>query len=62
MDCNTFVGGIDGGDQVRCYYSRKFYKYIFHFLLDVAITNAFILQKGYYEDAPFSSISTQAGK
>ena len=34
---------------------QKFYKYIFHFLLDVAITNAFILQKGYCEDAPFSS-------
>ena len=29
---------------------------IFHFLLDMAITNAFILQKGYCEDAPFSSI------
>ena len=36
---------------------RKFYKYIFYFLLDVAITNAFILQKGYREDAPFSSIT-----
>ena len=35
---------------MRGYYScwtrcRKFYKYIFHFLLDVSITNAFILQK-----------------
>ena len=61
MDYNTYMGGVDRGDQVRGYYScrmkcRKFYKYIFHFLLDVAITNAFILQKGYCEDTPFSSI------
>ena len=61
VDYNTFMGGVDRGDQVRGYYScrtkcRKFYKYIFHFLLDVAITNAFILQKGYCEDAPFTSI------
>ena len=61
LDYNTYMGSIDRGDQVRGYYScrtkrRKFYKYIFHFLLDVAVTNAFILQKGYCEDAPFSSI------
>ena len=61
MDYNTYMGGVDRGDQVRGYNScrtncRKFYKYIFHFLLDVAITNAFILQKRFYEDAPFSSI------
>ena len=41
---------VDRGDQLRGYYccrtkSRKFYKYIFYFLLDVAITNAFILMK-----------------
>ena len=67
VDYNTFMGGVDRGDQVRGYYScrtkcKNFYKYNFHFLLDVAITNAFILQKGYYDDAPFSSIkvSTQA--
>ena len=61
MEYNTFMGGVDREDQVRGYYScrtkcRKFYKYILHYLLDVAITNAFILQKGYSEDAPFSSI------
>ena len=44
------MGGVDRGDQLRGYYccrtkSRKFYKYIFYFLLDVAITNAFILMK-----------------
>ena len=60
MDYNTYMGGVDRGDQVRGYYScrtkcRIFYKYRFHFLLDV-ITNAFILQKGYCEDTPFSSI------
>ena len=42
------MGGVDRGDQLRGYYgcrmkSRKFYKYIFYFLLDVTITNAFIL-------------------
>ena len=47
---NTYMGGVDRGDQLRGYYrcrikSRKFYKYIFYFLLDVAITNAFILVK-----------------
>ena len=57
---NQFMGGVDRGDQVRGYYScrtkcRKFYKYIFHFLLDVAITNAYILQKGYCSSAPFST-------
>ena len=49
---NEFMGGVDRGDQLRSYYScrtksRKFYKYIFYFLLDVAITNAFVLYKGY---------------
>ena len=63
VDYNTFMRGIDRRDQVRGYCScrtkcRKFYIYILNvnFLLDVAITNAFILQKGYCEDAPFSSI------
>ena len=47
---NKYMGGVDRGDQLRSYYScrtkcRKFYKYIFHFLFDVAITNAYILQQ-----------------
>ena len=47
---NKYMGGVDHGDQLRGYYncrtkSRKFYKYIYTFLLDVAITNAFILLK-----------------
>ena len=49
---NKHMGGVDRGDQCRGYYncrmkSRKFYKYIFFFLLDVAITNAYILHKCY---------------
>ena len=49
---NNFMGGVDRADQLRGYYScryksRKFYKYVFFFLLDVAITNAFILHKHY---------------
>ena len=47
---NNFMGGVDLGDQLRGYYrcwikSRKFYKYIFYFLFDVAITNSYILHK-----------------
>ena len=57
---NEFMGGVDRGDQLRGYYScrtksRKFYKYIFYFLLDVAITNAFVLYKHY---AAFSKYKT----
>ncbi len=49
---NKYMGGVDRGDQIRGYYacrskSRKFYKYIYHFLFDVAITNAFILHTNY---------------
>ena len=48
---NSNMGGVDRGDQLRGYYncrtkSRKFYKYIY-FLLDVSITNAFILWKNF---------------
>ncbi len=58
---NQHMGGVDRGDQVRGYYScrtrcRKFYKYIFHFLLDVSITNAFILQKHYCPDMSFQHV------
>ena len=42
----------DKGDQSRGYYhcrikSRQFYKYIYYFLFDVTITNAFILYWGW---------------
>ena len=44
------MGGVDLGDQLRGYYHmrmkcRKFYQYVAKFVLDVAITNAFILYK-----------------
>ena len=55
--------GMYHGDQLRGYYScrtksRKFYKYIFTFLLDVAITNAFILMKHYCPSCPFANIKS----
>ena len=45
---NKYMGGVDLGDQLRGSYhvrlkNRKNYKYIFCFLFDVAITNAYIL-------------------
>ena len=47
---NMQMAGVDKGDQLRKYYSvrlkcNKNYKYIFWFLFDVSITNAFILNK-----------------
>ena len=52
MSYNVYMGGVDRGDQLRGYYScrtksRKFYKCIFYFLLDTAITNVFVLYKHY---------------
>ena len=45
---NKYMGGVDRNDQLRMYYHVrmkcwKFYKYIFRFLFDVAVTNAYIL-------------------
>ena len=45
---NTFMAGVDKNDQLRGYYSvrtksTKCYKYIFWFMFDVAIVNAFLL-------------------
>ena len=58
---NKNMGGVDRGDQQRGYYScrtksRKFYKYIFHFLYDTAITNAFLLQKHYSPDSTHRNV------
>ena len=58
---NQSMGGVDRGDQLRGYYnckvkSRKFYKYIFYFLLDVSITNAFILYKNFRSSPTFDTI------
>ena len=49
---NKDMGGVDRNDQLRGYYHvpikcRKYYKYIFWFLLDLASTNAYILAKQY---------------
>ena len=49
---NMFMGGVDLNDQLRGYYhlrlkSRKYYKYIVWFLVDLTITNAYILCKHY---------------
>lgn len=48
MSYNQHMGGVDQNDQLRGYYHvrlkcRKHYKYVFWFLFDLAITNAFIL-------------------
>lgn len=55
---NEKMGGVDRGDQLRGYYHvrmrcRKVYKYIFNFLFDVSITNAFIT---YRESHPTSKL------
>ena len=47
---NKFMGGVDHHDQYRSYYklrskSRKFYTYIFWFLLDACIINTFLLSR-----------------
>ena len=49
---NKNMAARDKGDQSRRYYhcrikSKKFYKYIYYFLFDVTITNAFILYRGW---------------
>ena len=46
------MGGVDHNDQLRGYYHvrlkcRKYYKYIFWFLFDVAVINSYILAKHY---------------
>lgn len=45
---NKYMGGVDKGDQLRHYYCFRLkcvenYKYIFWFMLDVAVTNGHIL-------------------
>ena len=58
---NRSMGGVDLGDQLRGYYScrtksRKFYKYIYHFLLDATITNCFILHKHFHPNPKYKTI------
>ena len=61
---NKYMGGVDRGDQLRGYYlcrtkSRKFYKYIFYFLFDVAVTNAYILYKHFHSHPSKSLLSVK---
>ena len=49
-DIQQVLGGVDKNDQLREYYhvrlkSRKYYKYLFWMLFDVAITNALIIAR-----------------
>ena len=60
VDYNKFMGGVDHADHTRNYYrvrckTRKFYRYIFWFLFDCTIVNAFILWKNY---PPMTDITT----
>ena len=62
---NMYMGGVDRGDQLRGYYScrtksRKFYRYVFYFLYDVAITNAYVLQKNFCPDNVHKNIKHKA--
>ena len=45
---NKYMGCVDRNDQLRTK-GRKFYKYIWWFLFDVAVTNSYILCKNYSE-------------
>ena len=55
------MGGVDNGDQARGYYKlrakcRKFYMYFFVFLVDVAITNSYILHKHFSPDPKLKTV------
>ena len=59
---NRNMGGVDHNDQLRGYYyvrlkSHKFYKYIFWFLFEVAVTNTHILCKN-FSDMTFSDVKS----
>ena len=48
------MGGVDQNDQLRGYYHvqlkcRKYYKYIFWFVFDVAVINSYILSRHYID-------------
>ena len=53
---NSHMGGVDRGYYNCRTKSRKFYKYIFYFLFDVSITNAFILYKNYYATIKYKNL------
>ena len=48
---SRYMGGVDVGDQLRCYYStqiatKKWWHRVYFFCLDTCITNAYIMHKG----------------
>ena len=52
MKYNKYMGGVDRNDQLRQYYhvrlkGRKYYKYIFWFVFESSIANAYILHRNY---------------
>ncbi len=56
---NQYMNGVDHSDQIRSYYShrlksRKYYMYLFFFVFECCITNAFVLQKQ-YRSAPIKT-------
>ena len=60
-DYNRKMGGVDNGDQKRQYYRcptkfRKFYMYIYSFLKDVCITNAYILHKQHSPNPKYKTV------
>ena len=59
---NKWMGGVDQGDQLRKYYqlrlkSKKFYKYIFWFLIDVCIINTYRLHTQ-HSNSPCNNLKT----
>ena len=59
---NKHMGGVDQSDQLKGYYHvqlkcRKYYKYIFWFLFDVAVINSYILSR-HYTDLNIKDVKT----
>ena len=67
LSYNTYMGGVDRGDQLRQYYhvrykSHKYYKYIFWFLFDTSITNSFILFNSYRQKIDLKTFRVELAK
>ena len=67
LSYNTYMGGVDRGDQLRQYYhvrykSHKYYKYIFWFLFDTSITNSFILFNSYRQKIDLKTFRVKLAK
>ena len=61
MSYNHNMGAVDRGDQLRGYYhcrtkSRKYYKYIYHFLFEVGTTNGYILYKNFHPSPMYKTL------